>query len=373
MTQESAPKPVDVVMAVYNGERHLSAALDGVLAQTFRDFDLIVVDDGSNDRTVSMLGDYAARDARVRVIQSPRNMGLVHTRNACLAACRAPLMAIADADDLFAPERLQKQVDFLDRHPDVGFLGTNATLIDSDGHQIGRQQQLPLDDGRIRFELLLGGCFWNTSTIYRTDLVRKAGAYRAGYDGVEDYDLWSRLLSLTRAANLPERLVCQRLHASSFTAALTNVLKRQSAVSRSRLAAYLEREVSEDDALAALTLFMYGWRVPVRHADVPGGLRLLADTAARAETREAGDVSAVFRHRVARSLRQQAELQASGHRRHALGLFAHAIRWDPGVVASKDAARLLATLALPAAAVAALRQARRRSFESNPPEQTHRR
>lgn len=361
MSHVPAARPVEVVMAVYNGERHLAAALDGVLAQTFGDFDLIVVDDGSSDRTASILAGYTARDPRVRVLRNPRNMGLVYTRNACLAACRAPLMAIADADDLFEPDRLQKQVEFLDRHPEVGFLGTNATLIDSDGRALGGAQQLPTDDRKIRFELLLGGCFWNTSTIYRTDLVRRAGGYRPGFDGVEDYDLWSRLLELTRAANLPDRLVSQRQHAASFTAALTNVLKRQSAVSRTRLAAYLARPVSEEDALAALTLFMYGWRIPVAPEHVPGALRLLADIAARAITLEADDVRALFRHRVARSLRQQAELQAPGHRGHALGLFARAVRWDPGVMIGKDAARLVASLMLPVSALDALRRARQRS------------
>ena len=174
---------------------------------------------------------------------------------------------------------------------------------------------------------------------------------------------------MAAAANLPDRLVSQRQHAASFTAALTNVLKRQSAVSRTRLAAYLARPVSEEDALAALTLFMYGWRIPVAPEHVPGALRLLADIAARAITLEADDVRALFRHRVARSLRQQAELQAPGHRGHALGLFARAVRWDPGVMIGKDAARLVASLMLPVSALDALRRARQRSA---PRRQRHR-
>ena len=350
---------VSVTMAVFNGGVHLRAALDSILAQAFADFELIVVDDGSTDGSDRVVAGYAARDRRLRAIRNDTNQGLVYTRNRALAECRAPLMAIADADDLFAPSRLGMQLDFLSRHQDVGFVGTNAVLIDGQGRQLPGLQQLPVDDPEIRFELLLGGCFWNTSTMYRTALVRQVGGYRPGFDGVEDYDLWARLLEITRAANLPDRLVSQRLHSNSFTALLPKVLKRQSSIAQRRLSAYLGRAVGDDEALGALTVFMYGWRMAVTRDDATMALNLLGEVARRADTSETPLMAHAFRRRVARALRQQARLQAQLDRGLAVRLMGQAIRWDPTVLASKESALLAASLAVPAKMMMAARRLKR--------------
>lgn len=347
------------MMAVFNGEPHLPTALDSMLAQTFRDFEVIAIDDGSTDQSAAILAAYASRDRRVRVIRNDGNRGLVYTRNRAVNECRSPLLAIADADDVFAPDRLQRQVDFLQAHPEIGFVGSNAILIDGEGSQIAGLHQLPEHDPEIRFELLLGGCFWNTATVYRTELIRRAGGYRPGFDGVEDYDLWSRLLQVTTAANLSERLVCQRVHAGSFTAVLPKVLKRQSAVARRQLSRYLMRHVNDDEALAALTLFMYGWRMLMSRSDVALAVVLLREIAARADTREAPSISAAFRRRVARSLHQQARKQATVDRRLAVRLAGKAMAWDPTLVATKGSAFLMASLVTPDPVIEAARNVKR--------------
>lgn len=118
------PTPtVSVQMAVYNGERFLSATLESILGQHFTDFELMIVDDGSTDRTSDILAAYAARDGRIVLLNNPTRQGISAARNRALATARGRYVAITDADDLSYPSRLQKQVAFLDAHPENWALG----------------------------------------------------------------------------------------------------------------------------------------------------------------------------------------------------------------------------------------------------------
>jgi glycosyltransferase involved in cell wall biosynthesis len=120
MVDRSHKPLVSVVLSVFDGEAHLQAAIDSVLAQTFTDFELIIVDDGSGDRSVPILATAAAADPRIVVLTNPVNRGLTPSLNRGLAAARGALIARQDADDLSAPERLSRQVAFFEAHPRVG-------------------------------------------------------------------------------------------------------------------------------------------------------------------------------------------------------------------------------------------------------------
>src|SRR5258706_14041022 len=122
-TDMSSSPAVSVVMPVYNGERYLASAIDSILAQTFTDFELIAVDDGSTDSSLPMLKRYAERDPRVRVISRP-NTGIVGALSDAIAAARAPLIARMDADDLSLPLRFERQVAYLSGHPQCVLVGT---------------------------------------------------------------------------------------------------------------------------------------------------------------------------------------------------------------------------------------------------------
>ena len=131
-----APPRVSVIVPVFDGERYLRQALDAILGQTFPDFELIVVDDGSTDATPSILAETAARDARVRVERLPRSGHTAATRHA-LALARGELLAHCDHDDVWAPTRLARGVAYLDAHPDVAVVGTAATVVDADDRPLG--------------------------------------------------------------------------------------------------------------------------------------------------------------------------------------------------------------------------------------------
>jgi glycosyltransferase involved in cell wall biosynthesis len=131
----ATPNPkVTVLIAVYNGERFLREALDSVLAQTFTDFELLVVNDGSTDETVTILESYS--DQRIRVITNRRNIRVVGSLRRGLNYARGEYIARIDAEDIALPERLEKQVRYLDFHPEVGMVSSRCLAIDEDGRPV---------------------------------------------------------------------------------------------------------------------------------------------------------------------------------------------------------------------------------------------
>ncbi len=136
------PNRVSVVMAVHNGEKYLRQAVESILAQTFMDFEFIIVNDGSNDSTDSILGEFASRDKRIIIVQNGKNIGLTRSLNRGLELAHGQLIARMDVDDISFPQRLEAQVDFMESHPEIGILGTAACVIDADGKK-GQEIRFP--------------------------------------------------------------------------------------------------------------------------------------------------------------------------------------------------------------------------------------
>ncbi|MFH0910134.1 MAG: glycosyltransferase [Planctomycetota bacterium] len=194
---------VTVVLPVYNGAKHIAFAVESILAQSFKDFELLVVDDGSTDATHDVL--YSFADERLRLIRHKTNLGLIPSLNEGIAEAQGALIARQDADDVSLPDRLTKQVAFLEDHPEVGLLGTFYAKIDSTG-EILVKQSLPTTDAAIRQRMTTANCFCHGSVLVRKECLEKTGPYRDMAGPTEDYDLWLRLLEVTRGANLPEVL-----------------------------------------------------------------------------------------------------------------------------------------------------------------------
>jgi glycosyltransferase involved in cell wall biosynthesis len=199
-----------VIMPVYNGEKYLKQAVESVLRQTLPDFEFIILDDGSTDETYSVLEEFARQDARIRLYQNEKNLGLSRTLNLGLEQARSEYIARMDADDICLPERLEKQVAFMDAHPEIGICGTWVETI---GDNAGRIWQLPEDHEAIYACILFTNCLAHPSVMIRRDVLRAHNLWydvRAYY--TEDYDLWSRALPMVRFANLPEILLRYRFH-----------------------------------------------------------------------------------------------------------------------------------------------------------------
>jgi len=202
------PPRVSVVMSVYNGERYLVQAIDSILNQTFADFEFIIINDGSTDGSADILRAYD--DPRLRIIEQA-NVGLTRSLNRGIALAQGEYIARMDDDDISLPERLARQVAFLNTRPEIGVVGSACRIIDELN---GREwvQRVPLSDEELSRALIRGNPVVHTSVMMRKSVLRAVGGYNEAYPYSQDYELWVRLATHTRLANLPEVLVVHRHH-----------------------------------------------------------------------------------------------------------------------------------------------------------------
>ena len=205
-----APR-VSVIMPVCNGERYLRAALDSITSQTFTEFEFLIIDDGSSDGTWPILKDYAARDARLVLVRNEANIGLAASLNRGLKLAQGEYIARQDADDISLPERLATLVAFLDNHTEIGVVGCNAHVIDAQGTPT-RSTKMPTLHGFILWSLCFHSPFVHSSVVFRREVIERVGGYDESLLVGQDRDLWQRLSSITRFANLPDVLMLYRRH-----------------------------------------------------------------------------------------------------------------------------------------------------------------
>jgi cellulose synthase/poly-beta-1,6-N-acetylglucosamine synthase-like glycosyltransferase len=204
---------VSVVVAVHNGERHLEASLASILRQSFGNFELIVVDDGSTDRTLEILSRLSDADSRIQVIRQERR-GQTASLIRAMRVARGAYLARQDADDLSRPERFERQLHYFDAHPSVGALGCAAEIIDDDGRAIG---VVPMRHGiaRVRQGLMtLKATMVHSSMMMRRAAYEAVGGYREAFCVSQDIDLWLRMAQRYDVDNVPERLVQWRVSRS---------------------------------------------------------------------------------------------------------------------------------------------------------------
>lgn len=232
---------VSVITCVYNGERFLRQAIESVLGQRFADFEYWIVNDGSTDGSRDVVASYLG-DSRVRLLDTGCNIGAYAAANLALVRAEGELVARMDADDLSLPHRLERQVEFLDDHPDVGLLGTAYRFIDAAGSPVPRVEPLITRPQEIRWTLLFQNCIAHSTAMYRRGLAAALGFYAAGRYA-QDYDLWSRMSFAAQAAQLPSVCVQYRLGSSGLTARSFDVQQAAAHdVSRRALARLLRRE-----------------------------------------------------------------------------------------------------------------------------------
>ncbi len=215
-TPQSNALRVTVLLPVYDAERFLAEAVESILAQSFRDFELLTIDDGSRDGSAAILDEYARRDRRVRVVRWP-HQGLIATLNAGLSLARAELIARMDADDVALPQRLEKQLARLEREPGLVCIGGAFELIDEAGRLFDRAFP-PCDHAAILARALRGESpISHSAATFRRDVVRRLGGYDEKTRWVEDLDLWLRLSEHGALANLPELVSRVRHHERSVS------------------------------------------------------------------------------------------------------------------------------------------------------------
>ena len=202
-------------MPVFNGEALLRGAIDGILAQTLKDLELVVVDDGSTDGTRAVLASFD--DPRLVRLGHDRNRGLIAALNTGLAATRGDYVARQDADDVSLPERLALQSDFLDAHADVSVV-SSSWFFEPDPGAPPAMRRVETDPLRIAWILLFSCPVAHASVMFRRDVVTNLGGYREGDLFVEDFGLWGRIARFSKIAALDRPLVVRRRTEGSITA-----------------------------------------------------------------------------------------------------------------------------------------------------------
>lgn len=202
---------VTVLMAVYNGARFVREAVESILGQTFRELELLIIDDGSTDETAAILDAVAQQDPRVRIVHQ-QNVGLAQSLNNGLATAVGEIIIRMDADDVALPERIERQLAYLAEHPGVAAVGSSLQYIDETGRptHVGRYALAPDDV----FNALLEGNspMAHPSVAMRKSAVLAVGGYRPLFVHAEDFDLWQRLADRYQMANLPDVLLKYRVH-----------------------------------------------------------------------------------------------------------------------------------------------------------------
>lgn len=206
-------------MRTYNSEAFLTEAIESVLRQSYPDWELIISDDGSTDRTLTISGQYSARDRRIRLLVHGRNVGPSENGNRCLRAARYPWVAVLDSDDVCLPHRLERTLDAAMASPDVVLWGGRAILIDRNGRHMRRtligptsqeEYERYVRDGRIIFVI-------SPTVMFRRELALKLGGYDDAMFGAEDVELMTRLAEQGPVRALNEDLALYRVHGASIS------------------------------------------------------------------------------------------------------------------------------------------------------------
>jgi glycosyltransferase involved in cell wall biosynthesis len=236
---------VSVLMPAFNCERYIGEAIESILAQSYSDFELLIVDDHSTDSTGAIVREYCQRDERIRALANEGTRGIVGALNTGLERARGVYVARMDADDLSLPDRLEKQHHFLEEHRDIAVCGTNMELFGAQSYV----WRLPPDHESIRAGLIFTVFIAHATTMIRRAIMEEHHyRYDADYAYAEDYELWSRLSERHRFANLPEVLYRYRKHAGNEGGLREEIRSRSAQRVRLRLLAALGIAPTRDES-----------------------------------------------------------------------------------------------------------------------------
>ena len=213
---------ISVLMPVYNGEKFLKEAIDSILNQSFKDFEFLIINDGSTDRSKKIILSY--QDQRIRFFENKKNLGVAKTLNRGLKLAKGKYIARMDADDISLSDRFKKQVEFMEKNPQVAVCGTWVKLIGN--HNIW---QSPGDDKTIKSLSLFYSSIYHPTALIRNDLLKRYNlSYNPSFIHAEDYELWVKIMEKAKVANLKEVLLSHRIH-SNGTGSVYNQTQIESA------------------------------------------------------------------------------------------------------------------------------------------------
>lgn len=205
---------VSVVMPVFNAEPYVHKAIESISNQTLKNFEFIIVNDASKDKTAHVIHSYAKKDKRIRLINNGRNLKIAHSLNIGVSAARTDIIARIDADDISHPERLEIQYDFLMRHPKVAIVGANISITDNNGKEIWKREY-PAQSEDIKKIMLRYSPFAHPVVMFRKKVFEEFCGYDPNMIPCEDLDLWFKIGAKYDLATIPKTLLKYSLSAKS--------------------------------------------------------------------------------------------------------------------------------------------------------------
>jgi len=222
MAEETKKLMISVVMGVYNGELYLADTINSVLEQTFKDFEFVIVNDGSTDNTQLILDEYKRRDERIRIINNERNIGLTKSLNRGVWESQGKYIARIDVGDTCHKERFEKQIAFMEKNDTVGVVGSWGLFIDKQGEHIYIFKP-PTDKDLIKKQLLSKSVLLHPSAMIKRDILMAVGGYNEKYYTGQEQELWIRMSKICDLANIPEVLVhCKYFQKESISVRKNN-------------------------------------------------------------------------------------------------------------------------------------------------------
>ncbi len=245
---------VSILMPLYNGERYVQQAIQSVVEQTYTNWELLVLNDGSTDNSEQIVREFT--DERIRYMQNTENKGIVYTRNRIFELAKGYYWAILDCDDIAHPQRIAKQVAYLQQNPQCVLCGTWAKKINENGARIGKLQP-PVANENIRINQLFQSSFIQSSVLLRTEAMQNI-QYNADFPVAEDFDLWERLLQKGAGHNLPEYLLEYRWYEGNTSTKKEALMQRlrNAVLSRQirKLGKFSEQEIEQIATIGSLQI-----------------------------------------------------------------------------------------------------------------------
>lgn len=217
---------ISVLMPAYNAEKYISPAIESILSQTFSNFELILIDDYSTDSTWAIIRKFQKKDKRIIAMRNKKNLKLSTTLNLAIHIARGSYLARMDADDWSYPDRLEKQHKYMETHRSVGILGGSMEIIKEDGTLIGKREY-EKDDKNIRQNIFWYSPFSHPLVMIRHSILKKIGFYNSQFNPAEDYELYFRIGSISKFANLSDVLLKYRIISKSMTTGSTKKMELQ--------------------------------------------------------------------------------------------------------------------------------------------------
>ena len=207
---------VSVIMSAYNAEKFVADSIRSILDQTYGNWEFIIINDCSSDNTSHIIEQFSNNDHRIKLIHNKENLGPYPSANIGLKYARGEFIARLDADDVSEPLRLEKQVNFLNTHPDTALVGSGAYLIDDLGRKGGKINVISRDS-IVRKLMTRVNLFTHSSIIVRREVIEDVGGYREKFRYVADYDLYLRLIDIYKLSNVSDYLIGWRTPNTSIT------------------------------------------------------------------------------------------------------------------------------------------------------------